>query len=256
LAQSLSDGPTNATGLPVVDLARDQKSGLTFIEGHQATTVPLANDRVAFPVAEATPRIDDARPIADAHLGRKSSPTILRWSGSSTATQQVLPVNSIIALFDPVVDRLKRHTSLRIMWMFPFETSGDLVGGPPLREPHADVSVDLRVVHLSHGLTLSSALTRLLLSLARRVALIGRGIPGQLASGRTGSPPELAGDGSIRMAGTVHLRNDFPLFPGKRPVHRWDSVRVTLPCSQRPHSYSQRCPPSTQPLQFKFDVTE
>jgi hypothetical protein len=194
--------------------------------------------------------------MSDAHAGGQFSPAILRGPPSATASEQTLPVHPIVVMFDPVIDCLMRDVLSPLLGMLSFEASGDLVGRPPLPEPHADVCARVWVVHLPAARPLTPSHDGLLLGLARRVGAIRRCISGQFATNCAGTSPEAARNGPVGLTSKMSLRKDFSFFHGKMRVHRWDSVRARLPCSQLPHSNSQRCFPSTHTLHFKFDVTE
>ena len=133
------------------------------------------------------------------------------------------PVLAMVVLFDPVVDRLRRHLAVGAVGMLLRETPGDLLRRPLVRQPMADRFVDLGIVHLADQWPQASPLLGPPLRPGGEVFVAGPVAPQLATDGRRRTRQSLSDLFLIRSA-VEQLYYAIPFFRGKMLRRCWDSV--------------------------------
>src|SRR6266404_8276225 len=201
LAQPSSRGLNHGFGLQAIHLGRTEVTRLPVHGGQHSTPPAFAHDRIAFPVAVASPLVHDPR----APLDRDATGDPSAFCGSqptAAAPQTSLPVAAVFLPLDPIVNRLVRELPCRLSQKLLSRATRDLIRRPVQLQAALHVLVHVGIVHLVRAAAFQSPFVRFALSLFGAITAPARVSLYFPANGASMSPEHLS-----------NFRLGFPFLP-------------------------------------------
>jgi hypothetical protein len=212
-------------GAAVGQVQQHHVAGGAFKWGVDRRAVALAEDEVAFPIAQLSAVVDAGVPLADQGAGVDEPGGALAGVASAstclaTRAQCGRPAAQTAAVgqVDRLVDGFVRQVALRLVGDSRAQRPADLFGAPALAQALLDVCLQLRVAaylavlrtRTPHG----GALLRV-----ERVVRAGAwvAVAAYLPADRGGAAADLPGDRAQRVAGPQQVGDGDALLLGEKP---------------------------------------